>query len=114
VNPVIVISDRDNVATALEALETGQVIAGPAPFTVREPIPRGHKVSMRAIPAGENVIKYGNPIGVATSEIPQGVHVHTHNVASGRGRGDLSKSDPAPPAIDDPRLAEPPGDRGNP
>ena len=109
-NPVIVISDRDNVATALEALETGQVIAGPAPFTVREPIPRGHKISLRTIAAGESVIKYGNPIGVATTEIPPGHHVHTHNVASGRGRGDLPKSQPAPDA---PRLAEPPGDRGN-
>jgi altronate hydrolase len=111
VNPIIVISDRDNVATALEALEAGQVIGGAAPFTVREPIPRGHKVSMRTIAAGESVIKYGNPIGVATAEIPQGVHVHTHNVASGRGRGDLPRSQPA---ADKPRLAEPPGDRGNP
>lgn len=109
-NPVIVISERDNVATALEALEAGQIIGGPAPFTVREPIPRGHKVSMRVIPAGENVIKYGNPIGVATTEIPQGFHVHTHNVASARGRGDLPK---VQPAVDQPRIAEPPGDRGN-
>jgi len=108
VNPVIVISDRDNVATALEALDAGQVIAGRAPFTVREPIPRGHKVSMRAIPAGENVIKYGNAIGVATKEIPPGTHVHTHNVSSARVRGDLSRS---APAVDAPRLAEPPDDR---
>ena len=52
-NPVIVISERDNVATALEALEPGAV-SSPArlPFTVREAIPRGHKVAMRAIPAG--------------------------------------------------------------
>ena len=109
-NPVIVISDRDNVATALEALEAGQIIGGAAPVTVREQIPRGHKVSIRAIPAGESVIKYGNPIGVATAEIPQGFHVHTHNVASGRGRGDLPRSQPS---SDQPRLAEPPGDRGN-
>ena len=109
-NPVIVISESDNVATALEALEAGQVITSPAPFTVREQIPRGHKVSMRIIPAGESVIKYGNPIGVATSEIPQGFHVHTHNVASARGRGDLPKSQPA---AEEPRIAEPPGDRGN-
>jgi altronate dehydratase len=110
-NPVIVISDRDNVATALEALDAGQVIAGPPPFTVREAIPRGHKVSMRVIAAGESVIKYGNAIGVATMEIPTGAHVHTHNVASTRGRGDLHQSEPA---TDEARIAEPPGDRGNP
>jgi hypothetical protein len=42
VNPVIVISARDNVATALDALDPGQVIAAGESFTVREPIPRGH------------------------------------------------------------------------
>ena len=110
-NPVIVISDRDNVATALEALETGQVIAGPVPFTVREPIPRGHKVSLQVIPLGASVVKYGNPIGVATAEIPPGTHVHTHNVFSARGRGDLSRAEPA---VDEPRLAEPPADVGAP
>ena len=36
------------------------------------------------------VIKYGSPIGVATATIPPGAHVHTHNVASARGRGDLA------------------------
>ena len=75
--PVIVISERDNVATALEALEPGQVIGGAMPFTVGEPIPRGHKVSRRAIAAGDNVVKYGHAIGVATKDIPTGAHVHT-------------------------------------
>ena len=84
--PVIVISERDNVATALETLEAGQVIAAAVPFTVRERIPRGHKVSMRAIPAGQGVVKYGNVIGVATMEIPPGVHVHTHNVGFEEGQ----------------------------
>jgi altronate hydrolase len=113
-NPVIVISDRDNVATALEALEAGRVIvgwAGRVPFTVREAIPRGHKVSLQAIPLGASVVKYGDPIGVATEEIPPGAHVHTHNVSSARGRGDLSRAEPA---VDEARLAEPPADKGNP
>ena len=110
-NPVIVISERDNVATALEALVAGQVIGAPVAFTVRESIPRGHKVSMLTIPLGASVIKYGNTIGVATAEIPPGTHVHTHNVLSARGRGDLSRTEPA---VDEPRLAEPPADRGNP
>jgi altronate dehydratase len=110
-NPVIIISERDNVATALETLETGRTIAGPVPVTVREEIPRGHKVSMQVIPLGASVIKYGNTIGVATAEIPPGAHVHTHNVLSARGRGDLTRPEPA---VDEPRLAEPPADRGNP
>lgn len=109
-NPVIVISARDNVATALEALEAGRDIAGATPFTVREPIPRGHKVSLQRIALGASIIKYGNTIGVATAEIPAGVHVHTHNVLSARGRGDLSRPEPA---VDEARLAEPPAGKGS-
>jgi len=87
----IVISADDNVATALEALEPGQTIqSGAASVTVAEPIPRGHKVALRAIQAGDVVVKYGSPIGHASAAIDAGMHVHTHNVASDRGRGDLA------------------------
>ena len=40
----------------------------------------GHKYALRDIKAGENIIKYGNPIGHATVDIKKGEHVHTHNV----------------------------------
>lgn len=40
----------------------------------------GHKYALRDISAGENVIKYGNPIGHATKDIKCGEHVHSHNV----------------------------------
>ena len=40
----------------------------------------GHKYALRTIACGENVIKYGSPIGHATEEIACGAHVHTHNV----------------------------------
>jgi SAF domain len=90
VTQAIVISDTDNVATALEAIDAGTVIqAGNTDVHVREPIPRGHKVAIRMIPAGDAVLKYGSSIGVASVEIPAGAHVHTHNVSSTRGRGDL-------------------------
>ncbi len=105
---VLVISDRDNVATALEALDPGRSLEVPgASVVVRDAIPRGHKVALRTIAAGEAVIKYGSPIGIASAAIPAGGHVHTHNVASSRGRGDLEQ--PVAPA--QPRLAEPPDDR---
>ena len=88
-NPAIAISSKDNVATALEALEPGRVIeiAGQR-ITVGAPIPRGHKFALRAIRAGEPVVKYGSAIGMATADISPGMHVHTHNVESTRGRGD--------------------------
>ena len=40
----------------------------------------GHKYAIRDIAKGENIIKYGNPIGHATEDIKRGEHVHTHNV----------------------------------
>lgn len=40
----------------------------------------GHKYALSHIKAGDNVIKYGNPIGHATTDIKKGEHVHTHNM----------------------------------
>ena len=42
----------------------------------------GHKYAIRPIAPGENVIKYGMPIGHAKAPIAPGEHVHTHNLAS--------------------------------
>ena len=40
----------------------------------------GHKYALRDIKCGEDIIKYGNPIGHAICDINKGEHVHTHNV----------------------------------
>ena len=107
---ILVISDRDNVATALEALDAGHAVdVKGTPLTARDPIPRGHKIALTAISAGQAVIKYGSPIGIASADIAAGGHVHTHNVSSSRGRGDLA----APQTAAQPRLAEPPDERTN-
>jgi altronate dehydratase len=101
---VLVISDRDNVATALQILEPGlRLELGGEAIAVRESVPSGHKIALRPIRAGEAVIKYGSPIGLASADIPAGAHVHTHNVASTRGRGDLDRTED----MAMPRLAEP-------
>jgi altronate dehydratase small subunit len=71
---------------------------------VAEPTPKGHKIALSLIRLGEQVMKYGSTIGTATCDIQPGAHVHTHNVASGRGRGDLH----AETTAEGPRLAEPP------
>lgn len=108
--PVIVISAADNVATALEPLDAGRVVQvnGHA-IIVRDLIPRGHKMALAAVSAGGPVIKYGSSIGIATADIAPGAHVHTHNVSSERGRGDLGASTP----LQDGRIAEPADDRRN-
>src|SRR3954469_11022857 len=90
---VLVISARDNVATALEPIEKGRSVAlneGEGSVVALDAIPVGHKMAIRAIDDGAGVFKYGSPIGTAIGDIAAGSHVHTHNVASARGRGDLA------------------------
>ena len=90
-NPALVISARDNVATALEMLEPGRALElGVRRVVVRDRIPPGHKVAIEAIASGQEVRKYGSAIGTALADIAVGAHVHTHTVGSGRGRGDLA------------------------
>ncbi len=40
----------------------------------------GHKYALCDIKKGENVIKYGSPIGHAIADIKKGEHIHTHNL----------------------------------
>ena len=83
------ISVADNVAVALEPLQPGSVVEFPGCRVVaRDVIPSGHKIALSSIAAGQPVIKYGSPIGLATAAIQVGEHVHTHNLESTRGRGD--------------------------
>lgn len=97
----LVISDRDNVATALEPIAAGRdlELMGHR-VVVSEAIVPGHKFAVIRIPAGGAVVKYGSRIGTASRDIPAGAHVHVHNVTSDRGRGDLGRDGAA-------RLAEP-------
>ena len=103
---VLVISASDNVATALQPLKAGQALTvASRQILVAGPIPSGHKVALVDIAEGAPVIKYGSPIGTATQSIAAGAHVHTHNLSSGRGRGDLGA--PAIERDSAARLAEP-------
>ena len=74
----------DNVATALEDVPAGTPVEldGESRTITREEIPYEHKVALRDIPAGEKVVKYGVPIGVAYRPILAGEHVYLHNLRS--------------------------------
>ena len=89
----IVMNEKDNTATAVEAIEAGAAVAVSVAgqeieVTVRQKIPFGHKFALRLIDPGSPIIKYGETIGYATKPIADGEHVHVHNLESGRGRGD--------------------------
>jgi altronate hydrolase len=65
------------VAVALTPIAAEEIALG---VTALEAIPAGHKLALRDIPKGENVLKYGMPIGRASADIPRGAWVHTHNL----------------------------------
>ena len=78
----IQINPADNVIVALSPLAKGTTVAVPGVGEVvaAEDIPQGHKMAVRSIAAGENVIKYGLPIGHVTGDVQPGQWLHTHNV----------------------------------
>ena len=81
-NAVIHLHPADNIAIARVALSPGQQVrVDGASIAVEDPIPAGHKVALRAIPASENIVRYGQVMGRARVRIEPGRHVHTHNVA---------------------------------
>ncbi|SDN87551.1 UxaA family hydrolase [Alkalicoccus daliensis] len=74
------INEKDNVVVALQKLPVNSKwTEGNNELTMLEEVPPGHKAALYPIVEGENVIKYGYPIGRATQDIKAGEWVHTHN-----------------------------------
>lgn len=87
---VIVLHTHDNVGTAVADLSTGDIIeVHDRMLEVTESVPFGHKIALGPIRRGAEIIKYGESIGIAKSDVATGACVHVHNVESQRGRGDL-------------------------
>jgi altronate hydrolase len=75
------LSPRDNVAVALRPLKAGEaVMLDGVALTVERNTPVGHKLAAQPIPAGDTVLKYGCPIGIATQPITPGGYIHKGNV----------------------------------
>lgn len=81
----IIVHEKDNVATALQNLQKGQIVAG---IKLLEDIQSGHKFALQDICINGLVIKYAEPIASASQAIKAGQWVHIHNTAGIRGRGD--------------------------
>ena len=74
------IHPSDNVAVALHELVEGEeVVLSPEKTVIlKESIPAGHKFTLKDLEAGENVIKYGYPIGHVTRAAAEGTKIdHT-------------------------------------
>ena len=84
--PLLKIHERDNVAVAIDDIKKGEVLKVEASsITAIEDIDKGHKIAIKDIKKGENVIKYGFPIGHAISDIKAGQWVHSHNIKTNLG-----------------------------
>jgi altronate hydrolase len=70
------LQDSDNVVVTLETITPGTIIEG---IEATQRIPRGHKMATVAIPEGAPVLKFGQIIGSATTNIAPGAWVHEHN-----------------------------------
>ena len=77
------INPADNVVVALRPIAKGTAVEVPdlgLAVTAAEDIPQGHKMAVRPIRAGENVVKYGFAIGHAAADAAPGAWMHTHNL----------------------------------
>ena len=83
---VLKIHENDNVVVAIDTIPAGETIeAGGEKVTALQEIPAGHKMALTDIAEGEQVVKYGCPIGNAKEAIKKGDWIHTHNVKTGLG-----------------------------
>jgi (2R)-sulfolactate sulfo-lyase subunit alpha len=82
--------DGDAVAVAVRDVDPGPARVNylderaPETVEVKSPVPLGHKVALKDVPVGADVIEYGLRVGIASAEITRGDYVHTHNVRSAR------------------------------
>ena len=73
----------DNIAVATSELPAGTTIAvAGTQVTLLSNVGVGHKFAVQAIKSGERVVKYGAPIGSASTDIALGEYVHIQNLNS--------------------------------
>ncbi|ANC31349.1 UxaA family hydrolase [Isoptericola dokdonensis] len=79
---LLVLRDGDDVAVATRDLAPGDEATTPDGRVVvaRGDVPRGHKIALVDVAPGAPVRKYGQVIGVTTTQVGVGEHVHSHNL----------------------------------
>lgn len=85
----VVMNETDSVATVTQNISAGQNVTyalKDKTFTIKSnvDIPIYHKIAIRNIKKGKEVLKYGERIGYATEDIKIGDHVHTHNLSNAK------------------------------
>ncbi len=94
---VILVHRDDNVCIAARDLDIGtEVTAGPT-VVLTALVRMGHKIALARIAKGERVIRYGQTIGFATTDIEPGDWVHVHNLTAGEFARDYAYASEIPP-----------------
>jgi (2R)-sulfolactate sulfo-lyase subunit alpha len=82
---------RDSVGVAVVDVKAGQTLEGRAldsnetlKAKATMDIPLGHKIALKDLRPGEDLIKYGCEVGRVVEPIKAGEHVHVHNVKTKR------------------------------
>src|SRR5689334_12251784 len=72
---------EDNVAIATRRLEGGTVIQlGEVQFTISHTLLQGHRFAVKDIFAGESLLSWGQPFGIASSDIHPGEYARNSEV----------------------------------
>ena len=78
---ILKINPADNVVVAIQPQSAGAVIeVDGKQITVLEDVPAGHKIAITDLAEGENVIKYGFPIGHAKEAKKAGSWMNENNI----------------------------------
>ncbi len=86
----------DFVAVAVQDVGPGPAEVGYLDGTgseaveVTAEIPLGHKVALRDVAQGEDVIEYGVRTAIASADITRGDYVHVHNLRSARWQNSVA------------------------
>ena len=87
----LVHDEADDIGVAVTDLEANQEVTGlymssgkTVELKSHEAVPLGHKIALRDLPEGADVVKYGVRIGRAVKNVREGDYVHTHNLRSAR------------------------------
>jgi Altronate dehydratase len=84
---MLLINPLDNVGIVLENVATGDEVAAANVVVVSlENIEFAHKIALRDLSSGEEIIKYGESIGYALKNIKKGEWIHIHNMDCERAR----------------------------
>lgn len=80
---LMLLSPGDSVYVLRDQIAAGEaVLVGGVAVTFDQALGLGHKIARLAVAQGDQVIKYGAPIGRASRAIAPGDHVHLHNLVS--------------------------------